>query len=615
MSDVRHQAAEGFELHSGDESVNPSPASASEETEYLPARMINAYVFCPRSFYLEHVEGVFLDNEFTLDGKQVHRRVDEEAGTLPEAEEIEPGASFKARAKLLASDRYGIIARIDLLEVQDGKVVPVDYKRGSPRCDADGVPEAWPPDRAQILAQVLILRDNGYQCDEGIVYYASTKQRVRVAATDEAIAWLIEQIEGARTLAERRRIPPPLFGSSKCDGCSLAPVCLPDEVWLTWSDTDGAPTVQLALFPELQADLPENYRERPETIRPLGVDRTDKKILHVNTQGAKITKRGMNIVVVTRDGQQSFCLKDIHHVCTYGNVQITTQAEKLLVSEGIPILKYTYGGYPYAITEPLEDRNALLRHEQHLQAGNQRFALELARELVAAKIHNQRALLQRNHVDPPREALVALRYFVREAERATSLETLLGIEGAAASCYFKNFAGMLKSTDPADEPDNSDGQWIFHFEQRNRRPPRDPVNAMLSFAYSLLCRELQLYCRLFGLDPYVGFYHQMRCRRPALALDLMEPFRPILADSAVFTAVNRRMIGPEHFVRTGSAVNLNSRGRSAFLRVYELRLGQTMTHPVFGYNVTYRQCLKLQVALLARLIRGDIRKYPAVRVR
>lgn len=588
--------------------------SNGEERDYLPARMINEFVYCPRLFYFEQVEGVFLHNEHTLDGADVHRRVDKESGTLPDPEEIEPDAKLLARGQLIASDTYGIIARMDVLEVSGGRVVPVDYKRGEPPRDEEGLPSVWPADRAQILAQVLILRDNGYSCDEGVVYYAATKQRIRVPATGDAVRWLLEQIERAREIERSGRIPPPLFASRKCEGCSLAPVCLPDEYWLARNRIEGDYVVQKALFPELQDDLPENYRERPETVRPLGADRSERKILHVNEQGARITKRGMNIAVVTKEGKHTFCLKDIDHVCTYGNVQMTTQAEKMLLNEGIPIIRYTYGGYPYGLIEPFEDRNAPLRHEQHLRAESQLSRLQLARELIAAKINNQRVLLLRNHVDPPPDAVRTLKYLIKEAERASTIDSLLGIEGSAARVYFQHFAGMLKPNDPG-EGEEADGEWSFEFTGRNRRPPRDPVNGLLSFSYALLCRELTLYCQLYGLDPYVGFYHRIRSRRPALALDLMEPFRPILADSAVLSAINRGYVRTKHFVRSGTAVNLNPSGRSAFLRAYENRLGDRMTHPVFGYVVTYRQCLKLQVALVARYIRGDISRYPTVRVR
>ncbi len=163
--------------------------------------------------------------------------------------------------------------------------------------------------------------------------------------------------------------------------------------------------------------------------------------------------------------------------------------------------------------------------------------LRLARALVAGKIRNQRTLLQRNHIEPPASALAQLKCMLDDAERAESLEQLLGIEGYAARVYFQHFAGMLK---PDLAP--SEGAFSFDFTHRNRRPPRDPVNALLSLAYSVLAKDLTIVCHAVGFDPFLGFYHQPRFGRAALALDLMEPFRPLIADSAVLNAINTRMV-------------------------------------------------------------------------
>lgn len=180
------------------------------------------------------------------------------------------------------------------------------------------------------------------------------------------------------------------------------------------------------------------------------------------------------------------------------------------------------------------------------------FCLRLARALVAGKIRNQRTMLQRNHIEPPRRAIDLLKCFYEDAERANSLEELLGIEGNAARFYFENFAGMIK---PGNEEDNGSAAekkaLTFDFTGRNRRPPRDPVNALLSLAYSLLTRDLTFTCHIVGFDPHLGFYHQPRFGRPSLALDLMEPFRPLVADSAVLTALNTRMVTERHFIQSG----------------------------------------------------------------
>jgi len=189
-------------------------------------------------------------------------------------------------------------------------------------------------------------------------------------------------------------------------------------------------------------------------------------------------------------------------------------------------------------------------------------------------------------------------------ERASSLDQLLGIEGNAAHIYFSDFAGMIKTDDTFD------GQFQFDFSGRNRRPPRDPVNAMLSLAYSVLAKDLTIACYAVGLDPYLGFYHQPRFGRPALALDLMEPFRPLIADSAVLTAINTGMVTENDFVRAGPSVALTPNGRKGFFRAFEQRMDSLVTHPIFEYRVSYRRLLEIQARLLARVLDGEIGDYP-----
>ena len=160
-----------------------------------------------------------------------------------------------------------------------------------------------------------------------------------------------------------------------------------------------------------------------------------------------------------------------------------------------------------------------------------------------------------------------------------------------------------------------DGGFTFDFEGRNRRPPKDPVNALLSLAYSMLAKDLTIACYAVGFDPYLGYYHQMRHGRPALALDLMEPFRPLIADSAVLTAINTRRVTLRDFVKAGDSVALTAGGRKAFYRTYEDRMDALVTHPLFEYRVSYRRLLEIQVRLLARVMEGEIARYPVFETR
>jgi CRISPR-associated protein Cas1 len=294
------------------------------------------------------------------------------------------------------------------------------------------------------------------------------------------------------------------------------------------------------------------------------------------------------------------------------------------------------------VTHGLGVKNIYLRREQFRLADAPSFCLRLARELVAGKIRNQRTLLQRNHIEPPPSALAQMKCMMDDSEHAESLEELLGIEGNAARVYFQNFSGMIKLDevldDAGDEPAaavsvkpfsaksleavaptngkaKASDAFTFDFLHRNRRPPRDPINALLSLAYSVLAKDLTIVCHAVGFDPFLGFYHQPRFGRAALALDLMEPFRPLIADSAVLTAINTRMVTPRDFIRTGPAVALKPDGRKAFFRAYEQRMDTLVTHPLFGYRVNYRRVLEIQARLLARVLTGEIGTYPVFTTR
>jgi CRISPR-associated protein Cas1 len=169
---------------------------------------------------------------------------------------------------------------------------------------------------------------------------------------------------------------------------------------------------------------------------------------------------------------------------------------------------------------------------------------------------------------------------------------------------------MIKIDDATGVTSNGAAEFTFDFLRRNRRPPRDPVNALLSLAYSVLAKDLTIVCHIVGFDPYLGFYHQPRFGRAALALDLMEPFRPLIADSAVLSAINTRMVTAADFIRTGDAVALRSEGRKSFFRAFEQRMDTLVTHPLFGYRVNYRRLLEIQTRLLARMVAGEIPDYP-----
>lgn len=176
---------------------------------------------------------------------------------------------------------------------------------------------------------------------------------------------------------------------------------------------------------------------------------------------------------------------------------------------------------------------------------------------------------------------------------------MLGIEGMAASLYFPAFASILTGGDE------------FRLEGRNRRPPRDPINALLSFVYALLTKELTVALFACGFDPMLGFFHRPRYGRPSLALDLAEEFRPLIADSVVLTLVNNGEVAPADFICRAGGVALTTAGRRAVIGAFERRMETLVTHPIFGYRVSYRRILEVQSRLLGRTVLGDLESYPS----
>jgi CRISPR-associated protein Cas1 len=228
--------------------------------------------------------------------------------------------------------------------------------------------------------------------------------------------------------------------------------------------------------------------------------------------------------------------------------------------------------------------------------------LAIASRMVEGKIKNSRVLLRRNTRDRPEERLRSLRELATKARDAESVASLLGIEGAAARLYFEAFPTMLSGR--LDLPGRP-----FAFDGRNRRPPLDAVNCLLSYLYSLLVKDLTVQTFAVGFDPYVGFYHRPRFGRPALALDLAEEFRPLIAESVVINLLNNGEVRPSHFVVRAGGVALTADGRRRVLAGYERRLTSEIRHPTFGYKISYRRMLDVQARLLGAYIMGEIPEY------
>jgi CRISPR-associated endonuclease Cas1/CRISPR-associated protein Cas4 len=552
----------------------PAPPLPSD-LPLLPARMVNEHTYCPRLAYLEWVQGEWAESADTAEGRFRHRRTEKATGELPDPDDLADADRIHARSLTLASERLGLIARVDLLESEDGAIVPVDYKRGKRPHVAAG---AYDPERVQVCVQGLILEDQGYRCDEGVLYFCESRERVRVLFDDELRAKTRAAIAGLRLIAAGHQIPPPLEDSPKCPRCSLVGICLPDEVHC--------------------------LNRGQISPRPLAVGRDDALPLYVQAQRARIGKQAETLRIEVEDEAATTArLIDVSQLVLIGNISITTPVVHELMRRDIPITWLSYGGWFLGHTTGSGHKNVELRTAQYRASFDPGQCLMLARALVAAKLKNARTLLRRNWRDGevPTSLLDDLKRQAEHALRARGLPELLGIEGSGAAVYFRHLPGVLRLL--GMEPE-------FNFATRNRRPPTDPVNALLSFAYALLTRTFTVTLSAVGFDAYRGFYHQPRYGRPALALDMMEPFRPLIADSAVIQAINNAEVQAGDFVRAGPAVALKPEGRKRFIAAFERRLSHEITHPLFGYRLTYRRLLEVQARLLGRWLLHEIPEYP-----
>lgn len=563
--------------------------AVATEAELVPARVLNEFTYCPRLAYLEWVQGEFRDNLETREGTFGHRNVDRPttksfASPVPASDdgELDEDAvsadQLAVRALQLSAPSEGLLAKLDLIELKGRRAVPIDYKRGAV---PDNGQQSWEPERVQLCAQGLILRANGYECDHGELYYIESRRRV-VIEFDEALIRRTRELVGElQTMARLREMPPPLVDSPKCPRCSLVGICLPDETNYLREGCES---------------IPEPEKRQPRKLLPA---RDEALPLYIQDQGAYVGKDGERLKITpVKSAPVNVPLMNVSQVCLLGNVQVTSAAIRELADRNIPLCHFSYGGWFNAVTTGMSHKNVELRMEQYRTAFDRQLSLSVARSFIAAKIKNSRTLLRRHAEEKYKPELDRLADYIQKTDRVTSLESLMGIEGMAAKVYFAGFARLIR------------GGEEFQLEGRNRRPPTDPVNALLSFVYALLVKELTITLQAVGFDPFLGFLHQPRYGRPSLALDLAEEFRPLVGDSVVLTLINNEEVSPRSFVRRAGSVALTDNGRKAVLASFERRLETEITHPIFGYKASYRRIFEVQARLLSRVLLGELEEYP-----
>jgi CRISP-associated protein Cas1 len=594
------------------DNVPTQPPSELDAQPPMPVRRLHNFIYCPRLFYFQWVENIFQENADTVAGSHLHRNVDKPS-KFEDPKELDLSEGTKVRSLRLESHTLGLVGVVDIVEGGPDGAEIIDYKKGSARRDSEGVRVAKEPDALQVAAHAMLLREHGVNVARGAIFYAADKRRVPVELTEVLFCRVRKAIEQAREVAASGQCPPPLRNDPRCLYCSAYPVCLPNEsLWWARRGNDSEPKGQLHFgFSEEATDhvhdrilealefAAESGRKEAPTLEPPRPGGDDSEVLVVQTPGAQIGQRGDQLTVTVKgENVRKMPGQQLRAIYCYGAVQMTAQAVETCLELGIDVSYFSPAGRFLGLLRGLPASGVDARRGQYRLFELPGVRLQLAQEVVRAKIHNQRVMLMRNG-DVPDRVLQLMAGFRDATESARDLTGLLGIEGSAAALYFEQFESMLKQR----------ADWKFDWRGRNRRPPRDPVNALLSMGYSMLAKELTGVCHSVGLDPFLGFMHQPRYGRPALALDLMEEFRPLIADSVTISLINRGELGPEDFMRSANGTFLNERGRKPFWESWFRRLDTEVSHPEFSYKMAYRRMLEVQARQLWRFVRGEALSY------
>lgn len=547
----------------------------------LRVMALHALAYCPRLFYLEEVEEIRVADEAVFAGRRLHLELDE------------PGDVVELT---LESSALGLRGRLDAFRRRSGEIFPVEHKKGRSKRGADGKPGAWESDALQVAAYALLLEEHASRpVTEGRIRYHEDSATVRIPIDAAARASVTAAVERARELARRTDRPPVTTEERRCVRCSLAPVCLPEEARFAEAEEKAGP-------------------EGPAPATPLRLypPDTERRSLHVVTQGARIGKSAEVFEIVGRDGDKTRVgTREVSDVVIHGFAQISTQALRLCADEEIPVhFVTTTGAHVGTFSGPSGGVQRRIRQFRGLS--DEALALSLARRLVMAKIEMQlRHVLRASRKDEALRTEVAphvetLRGGLRRAAHATAREVLMGEEGMAARGYFAALAPLV--TPEAGEAMRPRG--------RSRRPPEDRFNALLSFGYGLLQRDVLGALLRVGLEPSFGVLHQPRSAAFPLGLDLMELFRVPVVDMAVLGAVNRRTFHPDRdFSVTEKQVWLTDDGRRKLIDVYERRKHEEYRHDRLGFSLSYARMMELEARLLEKEWSGEPGLFARFRIR
>ncbi|GAA4456086.1 type I-MYXAN CRISPR-associated endonuclease Cas4/Cas1 [Novipirellula rosea] len=551
---------------------------ASEEPP-IRVMALHALLYCERLFYLEEVEGLYEADDRVYAGRRLHEE------RVPKLDDD----SRELRSFEVSSDSLGLFGKVDAARIRDSDWVAYEHKKG--RCKRassnDKTPMAWPSDRLQVAAYAMLLEEQlGQSVTEGRIRYHQDNLTVRVPIDDAIRAEVHAAVEMMRRLRRSTDRPPVTDNEKLCRRCSLRVVCLPEEERITAQ--------------------PEGERDRA-TLFP---SRRDRRTLHVTTVPATVKRSARQLHVETEEGTKKIPMEQVDAVVLYGGAQITSQAIAGCVHEKIAVQWVTAGG---RVTGMVETPGRVRQRIRQFTALTQPdVCLQLARVTVVAKIQFQLQYLLRGTRgnETARAAAQAdiemIRRAVSRAEKAESLDSLRGEEGIAARHYFSSFNRLLSDRVPAS----------LRMNGRTKHPPRDRLNCLLSYGYSMIFGLVQRTILTIGLEPAFGYFHQPRTTAPPLVMDVMELFRTLLWEMPLVGSLNRgQWDEASDFEIFPGHVWLSDKGRKKAITLFETRLTESYRDPYTDQSLEYGRMVELELRLLEKEWSGSSGAFGQLRIR
>lgn len=446
--------------------------------------------------------------------------------------------------------------------------------------------------KLEIAYNAYVLRHEQFNCSFGLIKSGVSGSCELVSINDHDLIEISRLISNTKDTLEKKEISCPKSAASICDKCIAIEKCLPDES----NQING---------------IDINETNTSTAKRKLINDIADRRPLYISSQGAKVRISSERLILIKDNDEQTYPISEINQLIILGNIQVSTRTIHKLCTKGIPIIYMsTFNKFYGILTNPeVGVKNAISLQGQIKFISDAMSSFSIASSIVLSKIKNQRTIIRRNikeknEKNTYREYILSqMMNCILEITKVNSITELMGIEGRAAALYFDAFSKII-----------SEYKTDFHFDTRNRRPPKDPINTMLSFGYSLLLKDLMTSIISEGLNPWIGFMHSQRSGKPALALDLMEEFRPLIVDSIVLWIISHNDLNITDFEyqqneKGHTECLFTDEGRKKFIQIYEKRLDTKIKHPFFGYATSWRKIISLQCQILSKVLRGELNKY------